>query len=180
MMRITEIVGSIPFFPLALTLSAILNSSRADFNTVERMVMIMVILGILSWTGLAALIRAQILAERKRKKFVVAAKALGVKSFGIIIRHILPNVITVVIISATLGYAGSLLTEAGLSFLGFGVQLPYPSWGNLLTGAQEMSVIKTFWWRWIFPSIFLVITTISINIMGDGLRDAVDPRSSER
>lgn len=179
MMRITEIVGSIPFFPLALTLSAILNSSRADFNTVERMVMIMVILGILSWTGLAALIRAQILAERE-KEFVVAAKALGVKSFGIIIRHILPNVITVVIISATLGYAGSLLTEAGLSFLGFGVQLPYPSWGNLLTGAQEMSVIKTFWWRWIFPSIFLVITTISINIMGDGLRDAVDPRSSER
>lgn len=179
MMRLTEIVGSIPFFPIALTLSAILNSSRADFNTVERMVMIMVILGVLSWTGLAALIRAQILAERE-KEFVVAAKALGVKSFGIIIRHILPNVITVVIISATLGYAGSLLTEAGLSFLGFGVQLPYPSWGNLLTGAQEMTVIKTYWWRWIFPSIFLIIATITINIMGDGLRDAVDPRSSER
>ncbi|MGD9604720.1 MAG: ABC transporter permease subunit [Bacilli bacterium] len=179
LMRFAEIVGSIPFFPLAMTLSVILNQANSDFDTTDRMVMIMVILGVLSWTGLAQLIRAQILSERE-KEFVVAAKALGVKSRAIIFKHIIPNVLTIIIINATLGYASSLLTESGLSFLGFGVQLPAPSWGNMLSGAQEMSVIKDAWWRWIFPSIFLCISTISINIIGDAIRDAVDPRSRER
>ncbi len=179
LMRFAEIVGSIPFFPLAMTLSVILNQANADFDTTDRMVMIMVILGVLSWTGLAQLIRAQILSERE-KEFVVAAKALGVKSRAIIFKHIIPNVLTIIIINATLGYASSLLTESGLSFLGFGVQLPAPSWGNMLSGAQEMSVIKAAWWRWVFPSIFLCISTISINIIGDAIRDAVDPRSRER
>lgn len=179
LMRFAEIVGSIPFFPLAMTLSVILNQANADFDTTDRMVMIMVILGVLSWTGLAQLIRAQILSERE-KEFVVAAKALGVRSRAIIFKHIIPNVLTIIIINATLSYASSLLTESGLSFLGFGVQLPAPSWGNMLSGAQEMSVIKDAWWRWIFPSIFLCISTISINIIGDAIRDAVDPRSRER
>jgi len=179
LMRFAEIVGSIPFFPIAMTLSVILNQTYPDFGPTERMVMIMLILGVLSWTGLAQLIRATILSERE-KEFVVAAKALGVKSRAIIFKHIIPNVLTIIIINATLSYAGSLLTESGLSFLGFGVQLPYPSWGNMLSGAQEMEVIKSFWWRWVFPSIFLCIATISINIIGDAIRDAVDPRSKER
>ncbi|HNZ50280.1 MAG TPA: ABC transporter permease, partial [Bacilli bacterium] len=179
LMRFAEIVGSIPFFPLAMTLSAILNQVNPNFDTTDRMIMIMVILGVLSWTGLAALIRAQILSERE-KEFVVAAKALGVRSRAIIFKHIIPNVLTIIIINATLSYASSLLTESGLSFLGFGVQLPAPSWGNMLSGAQEMDVIKSSWWRWVFPSIFLCISTISINVIGDAIRDAVDPRSRER
>lgn len=179
LMRMAEIVSSIPFLPLAMTFSAILNKSRPDLTTTQRMFIIMVILGVLSWPGLARLIRAQILSERE-KEFVIAAKALGVKSRAIIFRHIIPNVLTIIIINATLGYAGSLLTESALSFLGFGVQLPAPSWGNMLTGAQDMNVIRNFWWRWVFPSIFLCIATISINIIGDSIRDAVDPRSREK
>ncbi|MDD3191133.1 MAG: ABC transporter permease subunit [Bacilli bacterium] len=179
LMRFSEVVGSIPFLPIAMTFSAILSRTNPDMTTTDRMVMIMIILGVLSWTGLAYLIRATILSERE-KEFVTAAKALGVKNRAIIFRHIIPNVLTIIIISATLGYASSLLTEAGLSFLGFGVQLPAPSWGNLLTGAQEMTVIKVYWWRWVFPSVLLCLATISINLIGDAIRDAVDPRSSER
>jgi len=179
LMRLTEVVSSIPFMPIAMTFSAILNKTRPDFSTNERMVMIMIILGVLSWPGLASLVRAQILAERE-KEFVTAAKALGVKNRAIIFKHIIPNVITTIIINATLSYAGSLLTESGLSFLGFGVQLPAPSWGNMLTGSQNMEVIRSYWWRWVFPAIFLCISTISINIVGDAIRDAVDPKSNER
>ena len=179
LMRLTEVVGSLPFLPIAMTFSAILNKTRTDFTTNERMFMIMIILGVLSWTGLAQLIRAQILSERE-KEFVTAAKALGVKNRAIIFKHIIPNVLTIIIINATLGYAGSLLTESGLSFLGFGVQLPHPSWGNMLTGAQNMEVIRQYWWRWVFPAVFLCLATISINIIGDAIRDAVDPRSNER
>lgn len=179
LMRLTEVVGSIPFLPIAMTFSAILNQTRKDFTTNERMIMIMIILGVLSWTGLAQLIRAQILSERE-KEFVTAARALGVKNNAIIFKHIIPNVLTIIIINATLGYAGSLLTESGLSFLGFGVQLPHPSWGNMLTGAQSMEVIRQYWWRWVFPAVFLCLATISINIIGDAIRDAVDPRSNER
>ena len=142
------------------------------------MIMIMIILGVLSWPGLARLVRAQILAERE-KEFVTAAKALGVKERNVIFKHIIPNVITVIIVSATLSYAGSLLTESGLSFLGFGVQ-GHPTWGNMLSGSQDMGVIVNYWWRWVFPSIFLCVATISINLVGDGLRDAIDPRSTER
>ncbi len=178
MMRLCEIVGSIPFLPIAMTLSLVCNELGFR-DTKSKMLMIMLILGLLSWTGLASLIRAHILAERE-KEFVVAAQAVGVKTNKIIFRHIIPNVLTIIIISITSSYAGSLLTESSLSFLGFGVEEPAPTWGNMLTGAQNMNVIKDYWWRWVFPSIFLCSTTVSINLIGDCIRDAVDPRSSER
>lgn len=176
LMRFAEIVGAIPFLPIAMTLSVIIGSK---LSPTQRIILIMFILGILSWSGLARLVRAQILAERE-KEFVVAAKALGIKEKAIIFKHILPNVITVIIVNATLGYAASLLTESALSFLGFGVVPPIPTWGNMLTGSQSSDVIQFYWWRWVFPSIALCITTISINLIGDGIRDAVDPRSNER
>ncbi|MDO9591915.1 MAG: ABC transporter permease, partial [Erysipelotrichaceae bacterium] len=130
-------------------------------------------------TGLARLVRGQILAERE-KDFVLAARALGIRSNVIIMRHILPNVINVVIVSMTLGYAGSLLTEAGLSFLGFGVIPPSPSWGNMLTGAQDSTVITFYWWRWILPAVAVLIAALTVNIVGDGLRDAMDPKNNEK
>jgi len=177
LMRFAEIVSSFPFLPFAITLSALLIGGAT--SEVERMLMIMVILGVLSWTGLARLIRGQILSERERD-YVLAAKALGIKQKHIIWRHIFPAVISIVIVNATLGYAGSLLTEAGLSFLGFGVQKPNPSWGNILTTAQDVQVIRVYWWRWILPGLAIIIAALSINLIGDALRDAMDPKNAER
>lgn len=177
LMRFGEIVNAFPFLPLAMTLAVLV--TEKGFTDIQRMVLIMVILGFLSWPGLARLIRGQILAERE-KDFVMAAKALGIKERHIITRHILPNVINVVIVSTTLRYAGALLTESGLSYLGFGVKYPEPSWGNMLTGAQSSTILKNYWWVWIIPAVFIVLTALSINLIGDGLRDAMDPKSSER
>jgi len=176
LMRLADIFDAIPFLPLVITLSFIL-SHEVDEQT--RLYMIMVILGVLGWTGLSRLIRAQLLVERE-KDFVLAARALGIKQRGIMFRHILPNVFNFVIVSVTLAYASFLLTEAGLSFLGFGVREPTPSWGNMLTSAQDSMVIRFFWWRWIIPGLFVIAAALSINMVGDALREAMDPKSNER
>lgn len=176
LMRITDIFMAIPFYPIAVTLSYVIGNSLSES---ARMYLIMVIMGILGWMSLAQLIRAQLLLERE-KDFVLAARALGIKQSGIMIRHILPNIFNLIIVNITLGYAGSLLSEAGLSFLGFGVMEPTPSWGNMLTSAQQATVIQYYWWRWILPGIFVIIAALSINMVGDALREAMDPRSSER
>ena len=176
LMRFAEIVSSIPFLPFAIILSSILGNRISE---TQRIIMIMFILGVLSWPGIARLVRGSVLAEREQE-FVTAAKALGVREFGIIFRHILPNIITVIIVNATLDFATCMLTESSLSFIGFGVTEPNPTWGNMLTGSQNAKVIEDYWWRWVFPAITLGICTISINCVGDGLRDAVDPKSNER
>lgn len=176
-MRLAELVGSLPFLPLLLILSAILSAQVPRLE--DRMYIIMVVLGLLSWTGLAYLVRAQILAQREME-YVTAAKALGVREGGIIFKHIIPNVISVIIVSATISFATSMLTESSLSYLGFGIVPPTPTWGNMLTGANDSIVIQQYWWRWVFPSLIFSICTICINIIGDGLRDAIDPKSNER
>ena len=176
LMRLTEIVSSIPFLPFCIILSSILGNSISEL---QRIILIMFILGFLSWPGIARLVRGSVLAEREQE-FVTAAKALGVKEFGIIFRHILPNIITVIIVNATLDFATCMLTESSLSFIGFGVSEPNATWGNMLNGAQNGQVIENYWWRWVFPSLALGICTISINCVGDGLRDAIDPKSKER
>jgi peptide/nickel transport system permease protein len=177
LMRVAEVISSFPFLPLAITLSAALLSTNV--SQVQRILMIMVILGVLSWTGLARLIRGQVLSERERD-YVLAARALGIRNNNIMKRHILPSVFNIILVSASLGYAGSLLTEAGLSFLGFGVVPPSPSWGNILTAAQQTVVIEVYWWRWILPGAAIIITALSVNLIGDALRDAMDPKSNER
>lgn len=176
LMRLAEIVASIPFLPFAMILSVIVGNSLTE---IQRIAVIMVILGVLSWPPLARLVRAQILAERE-KEFVTAAKAMGIKEWSIIFKHILPNVITVVIVDTTLAFASCMLIESSLSFLGFGVVEPTPTWGNMLNGSQASTVIQNYWWRWVFPSLALSLSTISINLIGDGLRDAIDPRSNDR
>lgn len=176
LMRFAEIISSFPFLPLAITLSSFLSGRLSQE---QRILMIMVILGVISWPGLSRLVRGQILAERE-KDFVLAARALGIRSRIIILRHILPNVINVVIVSMTLSYAGTLLTEAGLSFLGFGVVPPSPSWGNMLTGSQASEVIEFLWWRWILPALAVLLAALSVNLVGDGLREAMDPKGNEK
>ena len=175
LMRITEIFSAIPFLPFAMMLSYIIQTMNISETT--RIFIIMVMLGLLSWTGLARMIRAQVLAERE-KEFVLAAKSMGIKESAIAFKHILPNVISIILVNVTLDFAGCLLTESSLSYLGFGVQQPRPTWGNMLNGANNSLVIQNYWWQWVFPALFLAIATISINIIGDTLRDVLDPKSS--
>ena len=175
LMRITEIFSAIPFLPFAMLLSYVFTTKPLSETT--KIFIIMMILGFLSWTGLAHMIRGQVLAERE-KEFVTAAKAMGVKERRIAFKHILPNVISVVLVSVTLDFAGCLLTEASLSYLGFGVQQPRPTWGNMLNGANNSIVIQNYWWQWVFPALFLAMATICINIIGDTLRDVLDPKST--
>lgn len=176
LMRLTDIFSAIPFYPVAVTLSYVIGNSLSES---QKLYLIMVIMGLLSWMSLARLIRAQLLVERE-KDFVLAAKALGIKQGKIMWRHILPNVFNLVIVNITLGYASSLLSEAGLSFLGFGVSQPTPSWGNMLTSAQQSTVIQMYWWRWFIPGMFVVLAALSVNLIGDALREAMDPRENER
>ncbi|MFV0479618.1 MAG: ABC transporter permease subunit [Anaerorhabdus sp.] len=175
-MRFAEIISSFPFLPLAITLSALISTSLSQN---QRLILIMCILGVLSWPSLARMVRGQILSERE-KDYVLAARSLGLKESKIILKHILPNVINVVIVSMTLQYARSLLTEAGLSFLGFGVIPPSPSWGNMLTAAQNSEALQNYWWRWVIPALCVLIAALSINLIGDALREAMDPKSNEK
>ena len=173
LMRITEIFSSIPFLPFAMLLSQIIK--HYNVSETMRIFVIMLILGALSWTGLARMIRGQVLAERE-KEYATAARALGVREWKIAFRHILPNIVSVVLVSMTLDFASCLLTESSLSYLGFGVQQPQPTWGNMLTGCNNSVVIQNYWWQWLFPSLFLSLATICINVVGDALRDALDPK----
>ena len=174
LMRVTEIFAAIPFLPFALVLSAALQSSNLTEDT--RIFIIMVILGLLTWTGLARLVRGQVLAERE-KEFVLAAKSMGVRERRIAFKHILPNIISVILVSVTLDFATCMLTESSLSYLGFGVQLPRPTWGTMMDGCRDSTVIQNYWWRWMFPALFLSMAVICINVIGDTLRDVLDPKS---
>ena len=175
-MRIAEIVGGLPFIPFAMILSAIIGS---QMEPTYRMYLIMVVLGVLSWVPTCRLVRAQILAQREME-YVTAAKAMGIKETKIVFRHILPNVFSLLIVSMTLDFATCMLTESTLSYLGFGIPLPTPTWGNLLNGANNSIVIQQYWWQWVFPALIFGICTICINLIGDGLRDALDPKALER
>lgn len=175
-MRVSEVVGGLPFIPFAMILSAILGTR---ISVEQRMYLIMIVLGILSWPGICHLIRAQIFSQREQE-YVTAAKAMGVREMSIVFRHILPNVLSLILVSATLDFATCMLTESTLSYLGFGIPLPTPTWGNMLSGANDSIVIQQYWWRWVFPALIFGICTICINLVGDALRDAVDPKSAER
>jgi peptide/nickel transport system permease protein len=135
----------------------------------------MAVIGLIGWTRLSRLVRGQVL-QLKGVAFVDAARSIGVPDRRIIFRHILPNVLPYIIVSATFGIASAILTEAGLSFLGLGVQPPTPTWGNLLKAAQELDVLLTKPWRWIAPGAAIATCILAINFIGDGLRDALDPR----
>ena len=175
-MRISEVVGGLPFLPFSMILSAIIGTR---ITVEQRMYLIMVVLGVLSWPGICHLIRAQILSQREQE-YVTAAQALGVREKNIIFHHIIPNVMSLILVNATLSFATCMLTESTLSYMSFGIAPPTPTWGNMLTGANNSIVIQQYWWRWVFPAAVFGICTICINLVGDALRDAVDPKSAER
>ena len=133
----------------------------------------MLVIGFTGWTGIARLVRGEVLKQREQD-YVTAAKALGAKWPRIILRHILPNTLAPVFVSATFGIASAILIESSLSFLGFGVQPPTPSWGDILS--QSKDFIDIAWWLTLFPGIAIFLTIISYNLVGEGLRDAIDPK----
>jgi len=137
---------------------------------------VMFVIGVTGWMGVCRLVRAEFLSLRERD-FVVAARALGAGDARLIFRHILPNALAPVLVAAVLGVAGAILTESGLSFLGLGVQPPTPSWGNILTAGKDN--IDVAWWLSFFPGLAITVTMLGYNMLGEGLRDALDPRLSE-
>jgi len=136
----------------------------------------MLVIGILTWTGTARLVRGQFLSLREQQ-FVLAARSIGVEPRAVMLRHLLPNVLSTLTVAATFGMASAILQEASLSFLGLGVQSPTPSWGNMLRDAQTLSILEGMPWLWLAPGIMIALAVLSINFIGDGLRDAIDPRS---
>ena len=164
LMRFVDVMMCFPAFFLILTVIALLGPNIIN---------VMIVIGITSWMGTARLVRAEFLSLKERE-FVLATRSLGFTDRRIIFAHILPNALAPVIVSATLGVAGAILLEAGLSFLGFGVQPPSPSWGNILT--EGRTYIFDAWWLTLFPGLAILITVLAFNLVGEGLRDALDPR----
>lgn len=172
-MRIVEVIYSFPFLALAYTISAIFRDKPAEY----RLFVIIAILGFIRWTGLARLVRGQMLSIREQE-FILATKALGIKKRNQIMRHMIPNVLAMVVVSATLTFASAILSEAFLSFLNLSVTEPIPTWGALLSKAASNSTsLRKFWWIWVFPGSMLFMFIMSINLIGEGLRDSIDPKA---
>lgn len=164
LMRFVDLMLTFPRFFLLLSVIALLQPS---------IWVIMAVIGVTGWMGVARLIRAEILSLKERE-FVLSARALGAEDGRIMGRHILPNALVPVLVSATLGVAGAILTESGLSFLGLGVQPPTPTWGNILTAGKDN--IEIAWWLSVYPGLAILVTVLAYNLLGEGIRDALDPR----
>ncbi len=166
--RFTDVMMCFPSFMLIVTVAVVLPPNI--FN-------VMIIIGIFGWTGIMRHVRAQFLTLRERE-FVLAARCVGVSSGRIVFRHILPNAIAPVVVAATMGLAGAIMTESALSFLGLGVQEPMSSWGSMLQDAMSLPILQTMPWLWLPSAVAIAITTLSVNFVGDALRDALDPHMS--
>ncbi|RMG91387.1 MAG: ABC transporter permease [Zetaproteobacteria bacterium] len=164
LMRMTDMVLCFPTFFLILAVIAFLEPSIWN---------IMIVIGLTSWMGVARLVRAEFLSLRTRE-FVLAAISLGVSVPRLFLRYLLPNAMAPILVTAVLGIAGAVLIESGLSFLGLGVQPPNPSWGNILIEGKDN--IELAWWLSLFPGLAILITVLGYNLLGEGLRDVLDPR----
>lgn len=165
-MRIVDIVMCFPFFIVAIALAAIVGPSVVN---------LIIIIAILSWTDIARIVRAEVLSIKERD-FIMASKAIGFNNLDIILKHIIPNVLSSILVATTLSMATAILMEASLSFLGMGVKPPMPSWGNMLTAAQNMRTLSSEWWLWIPPGFMIIISVLAINFLGEGLRRKLDPK----
>ncbi|GIP52834.1 peptide ABC transporter permease [Paenibacillus vini] len=168
-MRLTDIFMSFPYIMLILVVASIVGPGLTN---------IILILGVLGWPGVARLVRGNVLSA-KENDYVKAGRVLGFSSGRIIFSHILPNVVAPILVYATSGVAGAILDEAALSFLGLGVQPPTPSWGNMLASAQSLTVLTSQPWLWVPPGLMIILIVLSINFVGDALRDALDPKNNK-
>ncbi|MEM1304269.1 MAG: ABC transporter permease, partial [Planctomycetota bacterium] len=184
MMRIVDVLYSVPFIFIVILLIAFLSEettkSRLDAVGVDRITIFYFVVGAIYWLTMARVVRGQVLSLRN-EPFVEAARALGVSHAGILLRHIVPNLLSVVIVYLTLTIPRVILFEAFLSFLGMGVEPPDVSWGLLANeGIQVISPVKTYWWLILFPSVAIGVTLFALNFLGDALRDAFDPKLAGR
>ena len=168
-MRFTDILLSIPLLLLLITAASLFQPGLR--TTV-------IVIGLSSWPGTARLVRGQFLAL-KEQEFVTAARAIGASPARIMLRHLFPNTLAIIIVQATIWLSYAILLEASLSYLGLGVQIPTPSWGNMLQDGQR-ELLAGAWWLTVFPGLAIFLTVLSFNLMGDGLRDALDPRHRKR
>lgn len=164
-MRFTDVMLCFPSFFLILAVIAFLNPSIIN---------VMVIIGLTGWMGVARLVRAETMSVKTRE-YIIAAKLSGLNHSKILFKHIMPNVLAPVFVTATLGMAGAILTESSLSFLGLGVQPPTASWGNILTAGKDN--IMFAWWLSLFPGVAILVTALGYNMLGEGLRDFLDPKN---
>ncbi len=172
-MRISEVLMTIPGLYLLVALAAVL---PPQLTSAQRFLLIVVIISFISWAGLARVIRGQVLSIKERE-FVQATQAMGANPFYTIVRHVLPQTATYIIISATLSIPGFIVSESVLSLIGLGIQQPDPSWGNLLSSATNASILVLQPWLIWPPAVLIILTVLAFNLLGDGLRDALDPRS---
>ncbi|MBQ3033227.1 MAG: ABC transporter permease [Deferribacterales bacterium] len=163
-MRFTDVMLCFPSFFLILAVIAFLNPSIVN---------VMAIIGLTGWMGVARLVRAETMSVKNRE-YIIAAKLSGLSHRRVLFKHVLPNVLAPVFVTAALGMAGAILTESSLSFLGLGVQPPTPSWGNILTAGKDN--IMFAWWLSFFPGMAILLTALGYNMLGEGLRDLLDPK----
>ena len=172
-MRLVDIFYCIPSMPIIIILGAAMDEMRVAPRI--RMLYLMLILGFLGWAGIARLVRGQILSLREQE-FMTATEATGIRVSRRIFKHLIPNVIPQLIVSMTMGLGSTIITEATLSFLGLGVRFPFASWGNIINDVNNTFVLTSYWFIWIPAGVCLMITVLAFNLVGDGLRDAFDPK----
>ena len=174
LMRFTEFVMLFPFIPFAVVLNATF-SGKIDNQYGSAMVLAAVLIA-LSWVGVARIVRGKVLQEKENEYFL-AAQSIGTPVIKILFKHLLPNILSVVIVQATLLFAVQIVAEAGLSFLGFGIDKTVPTWGNMLSDAQEGDILRGKPWIWMPPALAITTTILCINFIGEGLKDALNPKS---
>ncbi|RDI47775.1 oligopeptide ABC transporter permease [Falsibacillus pallidus] len=169
LMRFTDFVLNFPFLVFVIVLKTI-------FINVSGLWILILVIGALSWGGIARVVRSKILAE-KENEYVLASISIGCSPAKIIMKHLLPNVLSTIIVQATIVFAGMIVAESGLSYLGFGVPAEIPSWGNMLSFANEPDVLQSKPWMWVPPALAITLTILSINFVGEGIKDALNPKS---
>jgi peptide/nickel transport system permease protein len=170
LMRFTDFVLNFPFLVFVIVINAIL------FGVVSGVWVLIGVISLLSWGGIARIVRSKILAE-KENEYIIAAVSIGCSPAKVIIKHLLPNVLSTIIVQATITFASMIVVEAALSYLGFGVPQEIPSWGNMLNSANEPDVLQFKLWIWVPPALIITMTILSINFIGEGLKDAFNPKS---
>ena len=173
LMRFVELFNAIPFYPMLIIIGSVMDNMHV--KSTPRLMLTMAILGILGWTGIARTVRGQILSLREQD-FMIATEATGIRTSRRIFKHLIPNVMPLLIVYATAGLGSIILTEATLGFLGLGVKYPMASWGSVINQATDMRVMSTNWWIWIPAGVLILTTVLGFNFVGDGLRDAFDPK----
>ena len=173
LMRLVDLFNAIPFYPMVIIMGSVMDAYR--ISGYARIFFLMVILGVLGWTGIARVTRGQILSLREQD-FMVATEATGIRTSRKIFRHLIPNVMPLLIVNATMGLGSVIISEATLGFLGLGVKYPLASWGSIINQATDMYVMRTCWWIWIPAGCLIMLSVLGFNFVGDGLRDAYDPK----